>query len=102
MSGVKFNKDKPRVSLIPSEFIIELAEVLTFGAKKYGDLNWTKGIKFTELLDAVDRHTLKFKSGIDLDHESSRSHLIHAVANLCFLYYLSNHKKEFDDRWENK
>ena len=99
--GKKFDKGKPRVSLIPTEVISGLAEVLTFGAEKYGDLNWTKGIEYSRLIDATNRHLLKFQSGIDLDEESGKSHLLHCMANLTFLYWMSQNKKEFDDRWEN-
>ena len=100
--GLKFDSEKPRISLIPAEAILGLADVLTFGAKKYGDHNWSNGIEFTRLMDAIDRHHLEFKMGIDLDKESNKSHLLHMMANICFLYWLLLHKPEFDNRWQKK
>lgn len=99
--GKKFDAEKPKISLIPSEVITGMAEILTFGANKYGALNWLKGIKYSRLIDAANRHMLAFQNGQDLDTESGKSHLLHAMVNLAFLYYFSVHKKELDDRWEN-
>lgn len=101
MAGKKFDSEKPRTALIPSSVILGLADVLTFGAQKYGDLNWTQGIAFDRLLSATDRHLLSFKQGIDIDSESGKHHILHAMANLCFLYWMSQNKPEFDNRWEN-
>lgn len=99
-TGTKFDQHKPKVSLIPSEVILGLARVLTMGANKYGELNWTSGIQSRRLIDALYRHLLAYQSGEDKDPESGESHLLHCMANLTFLYYLNNHKPELDNRWE--
>ena len=100
--GVKFDNEKPQISLIPSEVITGMAEVLTFGARKYNKFNWLAGINYSRLIDAANRHLLAFQRGEDLDNESGKSHLLHCMVNLAFLYYFTNHKPELDDRWENK
>lgn len=102
MSGIKHDKGKSPITLIPSEVIVAMADVLEMGREKYGALNWVKGISYTRLMDAAYRHQLKFQSGIDNDDESNESHLIHAMVNLMFLYYFTQHKPELDDRWEGK
>lgn len=100
MGGVKHDKEKPPISLIPSEVITGMAEVLLMGKNKYGELNWKKGIKYRRLIDAAHRHLLAFQSGQDEDSESGKSHLLHCMVNLAFLYYFTNHNKKLDDRWE--
>lgn len=100
-AGKKFDQGKAPISLIPSEAILGMARVLEFGKEKYGRAQWTKGIEYSRLIDAADRHMLAFKSGQDID-ESGESHLLHAMVNLSFLYYFTIHNKSLDDRWEGK
>ena len=52
---MKFDKGKPRYSLIPTEATKALAEVLTYGAKKYKDNNWQQGTS-DRYTDALYRH----------------------------------------------
>ncbi len=98
--GTKHDQGKPRISLIPYEFIAGLASVLTFGAKKYGSYNWTKGFDYSRLLDATYRHIGQFESGQDIDEESGLSHLLHATCGLMFLYMHTLLKLGNDDRWK--
>lgn len=42
--GDRFNEGKPRWSLVPQSALIPMVRVLEFGAKKYGDYNWAKGL----------------------------------------------------------
>jgi hypothetical protein len=99
--GKKFDQDKAPITLIPSETIIGMAEVLAMGAKKYGRLNWKNGIQYSRMLDAAYRHILAFQSGQDIDPESGKSHLLHAMINLSFLHHFqTTERTELDDRWE--
>jgi len=97
--GTKHDKDKTRFELIDPTFIEGIASVLTFGARKYEDLNWTKGMKFSRVLGALKRHIHAFEVGIDVDVETGQSHLYHAACNLMFLAHYVKHKKELDDRF---
>ena len=54
--GVKFDQDKPRMDLIPPETVEALAAVLTYGAKKYEDRNWEKGMSWGRVYGALMRH----------------------------------------------
>jgi len=45
--GVKYDQGKPRMSLLPREGLIPIVQVLEFGARKYGDYNWRKGMKWS-------------------------------------------------------
>ena len=42
--GMKFDGDKTRMDLLDAGAIEQLAQVLTFGARKYAAHNWRKGI----------------------------------------------------------
>lgn len=90
--------DKPRIDLVPSEMIEGIADVLTYGAKKYDDHNWRKGIPFSVTYAAAMRHLLKFHKGIDLDAESGLHHLKHAACNILMLLCNSD-MEELDDRF---
>jgi hypothetical protein len=87
-----FKKDdagKPRVSLVEPEFILGVAEILTFGAKKYGKNNWQEATEDDQerYKDAMMRHMLAYISGECLDPESGLPHLYHVSCNAMFLDY---------------
>lgn len=87
--GLKFDTGKLQYSLIPPETTKALAEVLTFGATKYGPNNWQiveDGNK--RYLDALFRHLEAYRSGEEIDPESGLHHLAHALTNVAFLHYL--------------
>ena len=93
--SLRYNEGKPEMSQLDPNFIMELADLLTVSAKKYGKYNWALGQKYSTVLDSLDRHIHKFKIGEDLDTESKRSHLIHAAANIMILW--NSWKKESDE-----
>ncbi len=83
--GVKFDKDKLRFDLTPPEVEEALATILTFGANKYGDRNWEKGMDWGRLYAAMKRHLNAWRKGEKLDPESGCPHLWHAFTCLSFL-----------------
>jgi hypothetical protein len=98
--GIKQDFGKPKISLIPSEAIIEMAKAFTYGASKYSEHNFKLGIKYSRLLDAAMRHLLAFNSGEDIDFESKNNHLGHALASIAMLTYMTYNKKDMDDRYK--
>ena len=101
--ALRYNIGKPRVSLVPFEVLLALADHYTVGAKKYEDHNWRKGLKYSDTMDSAMRHIIAFQTGEDIDEETGSSHLISAIWNLVALEYFQIHKdsyKEFDDRWK--
>lgn len=84
-SGVKFDSDKPRLDLLPPELLTAVGTILTFGAKKYSDRNWEKGMEWGRLYGATLRHLIAWSSGEEADPESGYSHLWHAACNIAFL-----------------
>ena len=88
--GVKYDDGKLRMELIPSEMLEELAKVLTFGANKYADRNWEKGMDWGRVYGALLRHLTAWWGGQDKDPETGESHLSHA---LCCLTFLSTYER---------
>lgn len=96
--ALRYNSGKTRYGLIPDYALNELAKVLTFGAEKYSDDNWRKGLPFSNCLDSLERHIKKFRIGQDIDEESGLHHLAHAMANCAFLMEYTIIHPEKDDR----
>lgn len=97
MEGKKFDEGKPRVSLLSSDAILEIAKVATMGATKYSDNNWRSGMKWSRIMDAAQRHLLKYNKGERIDEESKLSHLAHVAWNiLALLEYEINNVGEDD------
>lgn len=97
-TGLKYDDNKLRYTLIPPVALKGLAEVLTFGAAKYTPDNW----KYVDngkvrYLDALYRHLEAYRSGEVLDPESGLSHLKHILTNAAFLLYF-----EFEDEKKGK
>lgn len=96
--GNKNDQDKPRMDLLPPRPLIEIAEVLTQGAAEYGEYNWAKGLKFSRLKAAMDRHMAAWWAGEDLDPKSGKSHLAHVGCSLLFMMDLQRRMPAMDDR----
>lgn len=84
----KADAGKPRVSLVPSEIIYNIARIREYGNSKYpegGKDNW-KRVDVERYRDAAYRHLLAY---IDdphgLDAESGYPHLWHLACNVAFL-----------------
>lgn len=96
--GVKDDSEKPAMDLLEPEFITEMAEVLAFGARRYGRFNYRRGISTMRLLAAALRHTFAFLGGTDNDKDTGKSHLAHAACSLMMCHYIWKNKKEHDGR----
>jgi hypothetical protein len=96
--GLKHDAGKPRFELLPPNALREVAEVYTFGALKYEDRNWERGISWGRVYGAVQRHLHAFWAGQDLDEESGLPHLAHAAFGLLALLEFSRTHPELDDR----
>lgn len=97
-SAQKFDRQKRRFDLVPVGPLSALADVYTFGAGKYADRNWEKGLSWGRCYAAALRHLTAFWAGENMDQESGLPHLAHAAWN-CFalLEYMQTHP-EMDDR----
>ena len=96
--GKKHDTDKPRMDLLSPISLLGMAEVFTFGAKKYSDRNWENGIKMSRLYAALLRHLMFFQMRDDIDFESGLKHIDHAACCLHMMQHILKTKPEFDDR----
>lgn len=97
--GIKFDESKVRMELLPIDALIGIAEIFTFGAKKYDSWNWAKGIQYSRLYGALLRHITAWYKGEEVDPESGKSHLYHAGCCLMMLIDTQqNLDKSLDDR----
>lgn len=98
--GVKETTGKPRLDLIPPVIKWALGKVLTFGAKKYAAYNWAKGLNYSDVYAAMDRHLTSWWEGDVYDKESGMSHLWHALTELTFLISYEHYGMGTDDRFK--
>ena len=112
MEGKKFDEGKVRMDLIPPELLFAVGRILTYGADKYGDRHWEKGMRWSRVFAAMMRHmwawwggkgptTKSFLFG-ELDDETSYSHLWHASACISFLIAYEERGVGEDDRATKK
>jgi hypothetical protein len=97
-AGIKYDGGKVRLDLLPPEFLEGTAKVLTFGADKYGEYNWAKGMDWHRPYSALQRHLIAWWGGEDTDPETGLSHLAHAACNVAFLMAFEKRKTGDDDR----
>ena len=97
--SVKFDKDKPRMELLPLVALEEVAKVMTFGAAKYADDGW-KGLpdKERRYLGALLRHLTAIQKGEEIDPDSGLPHISHVACNALFLTYFEANKPKVIDR----
>ena len=96
--GIKHDQDKLRFDLFSPVALEEVAKVYTFGAKKYGDRNWEKGLKWGRVFGAIQRHLWAFWGGEDKDPETGILHLAHAAWGCLALIHYWYFKRELDNR----
>lgn len=96
--GVKHDQEKNRLELIPPELLFAVGEILTFGARKYADRNWEKGMKWSRVFGALMRHLWSWWKKDDIDAETGKSHLWHAACCIAFLITYEQRKTGEDDR----
>ncbi len=88
LGGHKNDAGKVRWSLLPQS-IEEVIDVYTFGAKKYGDRNWEKGLAYSRMYDALMRHLqawwyLGHNSFSEIDEKTGEESVFHPLAAVCF------------------
>lgn len=98
--GRKDDSDKVRLELIPPELLFAVGDVLSFGARKYADRNWERGMNWSRVFGALMRHMWAWWSGEHLDKETGKSHLWHAGCCIAFLIAYEARGTGTDDRPE--
>ena len=96
--GRKDDQAKPRHDLIPPELNDAVARVLTFGAEKYRERNWERGMRWGRPFAALMRHMWAWWRGERQDPETGMSHLWHAACCIAFLIAFEARSIGEDDR----
>ena len=103
-NALHYSDGKSGVDQIPPEILLELGEIYTYGAFKYGRDNWKAGTNWHEFYGSALRHLFAYWSGQDYDHcddsegcegrlaarckkHSRMHHLAHALWNIGTLRY---------------
>lgn len=97
----KFDTEKVRLDLLPVIPLIGVGRVLTYGAKKYSERNWEKGLDWSRCYGAALRHLFAWWGGETNDPETGYNHLDHALCELMFLREFAETHPELDDRPNN-
>lgn len=88
----KFDDGKLMMSLIDPDFILGVADVLTFGANKYSKNNWQKVTDIDRYKDSFLRHVYAYLNGELIDSDSGKPHLDCIATNAMFLRYFEHGK----------
>ena len=82
----KADMGKPRLSLVPTQIIYDIATIREYGNKKYHDPDNWKTVEIERYRDALYRHWLAYlKNPKGVDAESGLTHLAHCACNMAFL-----------------
>lgn len=99
--GLRYNTGKLKWSLVSWKALEPMVRVLMFGAEKYDDHNWKKGLSYVQITESLQRHMNAFIDGEDDDPESKLSHVGHILCNAMFLSYMFLFRKDLDDRFRD-
>jgi len=97
-SGIKYDDSKPALQYVPKAAMFAMGEAFAHGAKKYGAFNYRGGLATTRTLAAAVRHIYQFLDGENLDSESGKSHLGHAMASIAMTLDTLEKRPDLDDR----
>jgi Domain of unknown function (DUF5664) len=90
--GVKHDQGKLPYHLLPFDAVDDVVGVLQYGANKYGERNWEKGMELERIEAAIGRHFSLHMQGELCDQESHLKHMAHIAANA--LFWLALHKRK--------
>lgn len=106
--ATKQDSGRERIDLIAPELLFALGRVLAFGAKKYSERNWEKGMLWGRVFGALMRHMWAWWGGMgptsksflfgELDTETKFSHLWHGACCIMFLLVYEERGIGSDDR----
>jgi len=96
--GTKYDQGKDPWHLVPTDAVRAIVKVLAFGASKYEERNWEKGMSWSRVYAALLRHLLAWYEGENKDPETGYSHLAHAGCCILFLLAYELRGVGADDR----
>lgn len=91
--GTKYDQEKINYDLIPPLALEGIAQVFTYGCKKYGIDNWKHVTPKSRYMSAAFRHLQEVRKNKMIDEESKLLHIDHAITSLMMYRELSINKK---------
>lgn len=92
---IKADAGKPKLTLVPTQIIYDIARVREFGVAKYGKKESWKDVEIERYRDALFRHLLLYINDPQgVDEESGLTHLSHVACNVAFLCELEKEIKD--------
>jgi hypothetical protein len=89
LDGIKDDKEKIKMELLPLRELREIAKVLTYGTKKYAPDNWKKVPDAKErYTGAMLRHLTDWRDGEIFDPEAPGAELRHIAQVACNALFL--------------
>lgn len=83
---IKADAGKPRLSLVPTQILNDIAFVRAFGCIKYPSVDSWKQVEPERYRDAAFRHLIAYiNDPKSVDEESGLPHLWHLACNIAFL-----------------
>jgi hypothetical protein len=95
--ALRYNEGKADLHLVPYESVEEISKVLSFGAKKYSEENWKKGMSIKKCMSSLLRHAFAYMCGERNDPESGLSHIAHIGCNVFFILWYEKHRADLYD-----
>lgn len=80
----------PYMKQLPLEGLAAGAAALEYGAQKYSDRNWEKGLPWQQMIDSLKRHIDDFERGRDYDNGSDGSGMHHVCMIMAGALMLSS------------
>lgn len=83
---IKSDAGKPKLTLVPTKIIEDIARVREYGVNKYGDSENWRAVDINRYRNAAYRHWLAYvEDNQGIDEESGLPHLSHIACNIAFL-----------------
>lgn len=96
-------QSKPSLHHVPPRVLLEIAQAMMEGSKKYGIYNYRKaGVHFSTYYSSTFRHLISWFEGEDIDPDSGLNHVTKAIAGLIVLRDSMIEGNFFDDRPNKK
>ena len=83
---MKYDNGKPKLTLVPTQILVDIARVREYGIEKYKDPDNWKRVEIERYRDAAFRHFIAYiNDPYGVDDESGLPHLSHLACNIAFL-----------------
>ena len=91
---MKYDNGKPKLTLVPTQILVDIARVREYGVEKYKDPDNWKRVEIERYRDAAFRHFIAYiNDPYGVDDESGLPHLSHLACNIAFLCELQKKGK---------